>query len=149
MAGLISIILLGGFLFTRYGNERMDYMTNNEIAGVSQLYRIAPRNSLLLAAWEGVPWQFQDYEQYDYDILEDDAPNLIETLNINALVQFIENRGAPKTYLIITRSQEATAENNGLSPSMLPQFERELRASNHFVEVYSNVDAQIFLFTGP
>jgi len=53
-----NLVLLGGFLFTRYGNERVDYMTYNEVAGVRYLYAIAPSNSLFLTGWGGAPLQF-------------------------------------------------------------------------------------------
>src|SRR5205807_75803 len=58
----VSIVLLGGFLFTRYGNERADYMTRAEVDGARYLYSIAQPNSLFLEGWVGGPWQFQDYE---------------------------------------------------------------------------------------
>ncbi len=48
----VSLILLGGFLFTRYGNERMDYMTYAEVDSAHYLYSIAPPNSLLIGGWD-------------------------------------------------------------------------------------------------
>ncbi len=148
MVGAVSVVLLGGFLFTRYGNERMDYMTNAEVAGVHQLYNIAPKGSMLIAGWDGTPWQFQDYEQYDLYVLSDDLSDAVVTRNIGAIVQFIESKKTPRAYLIFTRSQKATAQIGGLPPGMLDQFEHALLTSRKFVVVYSNVDAQIFLFTG-
>ncbi len=144
--GIVSIVLLGGFLFTRYGNERMDYMTNSEIAGVRQLYRIAPRGSLLIAGWDGTPWQFQDYEQYNYSVLSEDLPAAVETTNVGALVQFIDSVNPPKAYLIFTRTQKATAQSDGLPPDILDQLEQAMLRSRKFALVYSNSDAQIFLF---
>jgi hypothetical protein len=148
MVGVASVVLLGGFLFTRYGNERMDYITNAELAGVRHLYSIAPKGSMLIAGWDGTPWQFQDIEQYDTEVLGDNLLNAIVTKNVGAVVQFIENARPPRAYLIFTRSQKATARIDGLPPGTLDQFEHTLLTSREFALVYSNIDAQIFLFTG-
>lgn len=145
---VVSIVLLAGFLFTRYGNERMDYITNAELAGVRHLYSIAPKGSLLIAAWEGTPWEFQNYEQYMHTIMIEDLPKAIVTRNVDIIDQFIGNIKPPKAYLIITRSQRATAQATGAPPEIIDQLEHALLTSGKFVKVYSNADAEIFQFTG-
>jgi hypothetical protein len=146
--GVVSIVLLVGFLFTRYGNERMDYITNAELAGVRHLYSIAPKGSLLIAAWEGTPWEFQNYEQYMHTILIEDLPKAVITRNAGIIVQFIGNVKPPKAYLIITRSQKATAQATGAPPGILDQLEHALLTSGNFVKVFSNSDSEIFQFIG-
>ncbi len=146
--GAVSILLLVGFLFTRYGNERMDYITNAELAGVSHLYNIAPKGSLLISAWEGTPWEFQNYEQYNQSILIEDLPKAVLTSNASMIVQFIDSFQPPKAYLIITRSQRASAQATGAPPGILDQLERALLKSGKFVRVFRNSDAEIFQFTG-
>ncbi|MGZ3623651.1 MAG: zinc ribbon domain-containing protein [Ktedonobacteraceae bacterium] len=146
--GAVSIVLLVGFLFTRYGNERMDYITNAELASVSHLYNIAPKGSLLISAWEGTPWEFQNYEQYNQSILIEDLPKAVLTSNTSMIVQFIDNIKPPKAYLIITRSQRASAQATGAPPGILDQLEHALLKSGKFVKVYSNSDSEIFQFTG-
>ena len=66
MAAIASLCLLlvAGFLFTRYGNEHVDYKTYDEVNGISYLYHVAPPHSILLQGWEDTPWQFQDIEKY-------------------------------------------------------------------------------------
>jgi hypothetical protein len=143
-----GLVLLTGFLFTRYGNEREDYMTNAEVAGARQLYAIAPPNSMLIAGWDGTPWQFQDYEKYNNYILDVDILDTINNKSVATVVRFIENAKPPRAYMIFTRSQKATAEADGLPPGALDHFEHSLVASGMFKQVYSNPDAQILLFTG-
>ena len=63
------LLLLGGFMFARYGNESADYVTSNEANAVAYLYSVAPTQSLLLAGWAGTPWRYQDLEQYTYSQL--------------------------------------------------------------------------------
>ncbi len=143
----VSLILLGGFLFTRYGNERMDYMTYAEVDGVHYLYSIAPPNSLLISGWDNGPLQFQDYEKYNSVSLADLSPNAITKQDVNVIVQFIESQTYSDTYLIITRSQKAALDlSSGLPPGALDRLEHALLRSGKFKLIYSNPDAQIFKY---
>lgn len=144
-----NLILLGGFLFTRYGNERVDYMTYAEVAGVHYLYSIAPADSLLLGGWDGTPWQFQDYEKYNCYSMASILPDAVVTHNVNAIVRFIESQKHSAAYMIFTRSQKAWAYSlSGLPPDALDQLEDALLKSGKFRTTYSNVDAQILTFIG-
>ncbi len=145
---VLCVVLLSGFLFTRYGNERMDYVTSAELTGLRHLYNTAPRNSLLIESWEGTPWEFQNYEQYDHYTLSDTLAPAIETKNVNAVVQLIESTNAPKAYILFTRTERATAQGEGLPPGTLDSLEHALLSSGKFVTVYSNTDAQILQFIG-
>jgi hypothetical protein len=143
----VSLVLLGTFLFTRYGNERMDYMTYAEVDGVHYLYSIAPPNSLLISGWDDGPLQFQDYEKYNYASLADLPPNAITTQDVNVIVRFIESQQYSDTYLIITRSQKAALDlSSGLQPGALDRLEHVLLRSGKFKLMYSNSDAQIFKY---
>jgi hypothetical protein len=147
VVALVSIIFLGGFLFTRYGNENIDYMTFNELASVHYLYSIAPTNSLLIEAAHDTPWQSQDYEKYSFEVLTDVLPDAVTTNNVNAIVQFIEGEQHPVAYVVFTRSQKATAYSfAGLPPGTLERLEDALLKSGKFKLIYSNPDAQILMF---
>jgi hypothetical protein len=150
MTVIVSVVLLVGFLFTRYGNERVDYVTNAELTGIHHLYSIAPKGSLLLAGCYETSWQFQDIEQYRFYVLSDenDLFHALTTHNVEPVVQLIESSKTPEAYFIFTRSQKATAQREGLPPDTLDQFEHALLTSRKFVLVYRNTDAQIFQFTG-
>jgi hypothetical protein len=148
LPGVVSIVLLACFLFTRYGNERMDYITNAELAGVRHLYSIAPKGSLLIAAWDGTPWEFQNYEQYMHTIMIEDLPQAVITRNAGIILQFIGNIKPPRAYLIITRSQKATAQATGAPPGIIDQLVQALLTSGKCIKVFSNADSEIFQFTG-
>jgi hypothetical protein len=146
----ISIVLLCGFLFTRYGNEREDFMTPTEVNGVHYLYSIAPTNSLLVEAWDGAPWYFQDYEKYTYVSLAEDAPNVVPTMNTAAIVHLINTIPTPDAYLLFTRSEQATAElSSGLPHGILTQLEQRLLATGHFKLIYNKPGVQILQYSGP
>ncbi len=145
---ITCFILVGAFFFTRYGNEHMDYMTPEEFAGVQYLYSVAPPNSLFLEAWDGTPWEYKDFELYNTDSLGEDIPDAVLYGNVNAIIQHIDalSNNAPKAYIIITRSQRATADSDGLPPGTLDHLETALLRSKKFVQIYSNRDAQVFVF---
>ncbi|SRR5579875_454434 len=143
----MSLILLGGFLFTRYGNEHMDYMTYDEVAGVQYLYSIAPSNSLLISGWDNGPLRFQDLEKYNYASLNNVPARVITTRDVDAIVRLIQSQKHTDAFLIITRSEKAAAElASGLSPGALDQLEGALLKSGKFDLVYSNPDAQILAY---
>ncbi len=146
----ISIVLLAGFLFTRYGNERVDYVTNAELAGVRHLYSVAPKGSLLLAGWDETSWQFQDIEHYQYYVLNDDEAlaHTLTTHNIVPIVQFINSSKSHAAYIILSRSQRALAQRDGLSSNALARFEHALLTSQKFALIYQNSDTHIYQFKG-
>ncbi len=146
----ITLLLLGGFFFTRYGNENMDYMTNNEVAGVHYLYTIAPNNSLLISPWDGPPWQSSKFEQYStYTMSEEipsSAPEIIVHKDVGAVIRLIQSTHPSQTYVLFTRSELATTRASGLPPNALNAFKQALISSGQFVLIYSNPDAQILVF---
>lgn len=143
---LASIVLLVGFLFARYGNERMDYKSNAEFTGVGYLYQIAPAHALLLQAWDGTPWIYKDYEKYNTTSFLYTVPDAITSRNVGAIVQFIKSQNAPATYVIFTRSQNAYAEMSGVPPEAMGELEKAMLASGHFKLAYTNPDVQILQF---
>ena len=151
--GLLSAALLGGFLFARYGNERVDYFTPQEVKAVDRLYDTAKPGSLLLAGSVNFPWKFRDYEKFDYEVLTDlSGWRLMETPRPNteavlrSVGHLMETRAEKGAYLIITRSQKEGVDAYGISrPGSLDRFERAVTASPRFKLIYANKDARIFV----
>ena len=143
----LSFVLLSGFVFTRYGNERNDYMSVDEVAGMQQLYRLASPGDLFVDVAESTPWQFQQLEQFEYLTLADTLPQDLAPPKVDAIAKFIKNHTDHHAYLIISRSQAAALEStSGLPSNTLTHFERAIVASGYFTLVYSSPDAQIYLF---
>jgi hypothetical protein len=146
--GLSSLLLFGGFLFARYGNERMDLVTSDEVAAVSELYRVAEPGSVLMAGSWNLPWRAQGYEQYEYVILDYTEPRtreIFRNADVDALAGRMETTDGKRAYLIITRSEEAEVDLfSGLPSGKLNVLEEALIASPRFTLVFSNPDATIF-----
>lgn len=142
-----SIMLLSSFLFTRYGNENMDYMTHAEVDSVRYLYSIAPPGSMFIQAWNGAPWQFQDYEKYSYNSLSESLSDAVVNDDIGAIIRFIKSKTPPHAYILFTRSQKVTSESySGLPSGTLDRLENALIKSGKFKLIYHNRDAQLFIY---
>jgi hypothetical protein len=140
LIGATSLVLCAGFLFARYGNERMDYFTPNEVAAVQELYKIAPQGSLLLAGTGHVPWRYREYNSYRYQTVE----TRVRDANAVDLAKLMSNNSIPGAYLILTRSQQASAELFiGWDPGTWERFEVAVEKSGAFETVYENGDARI------
>ncbi|GHO59163.1 hypothetical protein [Ktedonobacter robiniae] len=146
----INIILLSSFLYTRYGNENMDYKTYDEINGVYKLYSIAQPGSLLVAGWDGTPWQIKDFEKYPLTSLDstDKLGDAVYNLNVAYVVQYMQNQKGQRNqqiYFIFTRSQKAWFNSmSGFPPGALDKFENAVASSGDFNLVYRSQDVQIF-----
>lgn len=146
----MNIILLAGFLYTRYGNENMDYKTYDEVNGVYKLYSMAPAGSLFVAGWEGTPWQLKDFEKYTITTLDsnDKLGEAVNNFNLPYVVQYIQSqkkRQNQPVYFIFSRSQKAWFNSmSGFPPGTLDKFESLVVSSGDFNLVYHSQDVQIF-----
>ena len=137
---LMSVALLSGFVFCRYGNERMDYMTHQEVDAIRYLYSVAQPRSVMVAASPNLAWRFRDNEKFDYAPVSDKV--LIG--DIDAVVRIMANKKYPAAYLVMTRSQAAYAELfTGLSEETWEQFKHTLATSSKFRVLYQNDEALI------
>ncbi|MDQ3865333.1 MAG: hypothetical protein M3304_00675 [Actinomycetota bacterium] len=153
VVGVGVVALLAGFFIARYGNERMDFFTSRELAGVRRLYEVAPPGSLLIAGTGNLPWKFEGYEKYDYETITSvPSWDSMRTPSPNwwALVSDIRGelrkRDPGRAFLIITRSNKAQAELLGYARrGRVDRLEERLERSPGFRLLYGNQDAKIFV----
>jgi hypothetical protein len=156
---VLSVVLVGGLVITRYGNERMDWMSPEDVATVEQLYRIAPEQSRLVSVTNNLPWKAQGYATYEWAIVA--GPDVVAALDVAEIERVMRERPKSRTrnarrpevdearaYLVVTRSQRAFAELfAGIPPARWEQFEATLRRSERFREVYRNGSSAIYVLT--
>jgi hypothetical protein len=145
--GLAVVVLLGGFLFARYGNERIEHFTAEELAAVRHLYAVAPPGSLLLAATPDLPWKSQSYVSYEYRTVGSlkSNPHTGNGDLVKPVLGIMRQYRRPGAYFIITRSNRADAEARGiLPPESLDRLEWALRRSPSVQLIYANQDARIY-----
>jgi hypothetical protein len=149
---LLSAGLAAAFFVARYGNERRDFFTSNEVTAVEQLYQVAPAGSLLFVASDDLPWKYTRYDQYKYRVLSrlpewtylgGERPNVRAA--VPAIARVMRGHGHTRGYLILTRSQSANLELYGLArASTMRRLEQALARSPAFRTVYVNRDASVF-----
>jgi hypothetical protein len=153
---IVSQLMIGGFFLTRYGNERMDYVSAAELSGVQHLYDVAPAGSILLAGSSNLPWRFRGYEQYTYVALDDNGEptsKLLRDGEVGATVTkvrtMMSNPAYSDAFLIFTRAERAYVEMFGVyPPSTYTRLEQTIGHSRDFQLLYANRDAQIFSLRG-
>lgn len=147
--GAVALILLGGTLAARYGNERMEHFTRDEVDAIHYLYDVAPTGSLLVSWGRNIPWKFQDYERFEYREVTDEEDWAGDERPARAVARIealMRSPNGSRSYLVLTRSQEAENDLRGLAP--VGQLERVgalVAASPDFELVYKNADAAIFV----
>lgn len=140
---VVAVGLTGGFFITRYGNERMDWVSNEEAEGIRQLYSVAPKGSLLVGVTAHLPWKDQDYELYDYRPQGDVAA----ILDLPALRRTLAAAPRKGAYLITTRGSDAYAELFlGHLPAEIDAFDAALNRAPFLQLVFSNRDSRIYRF---
>jgi hypothetical protein len=148
--GVASAGLLAGFLYARFGNERMDYFTTAELQGMDQLYQLAPQGSTLLA-FSPPPWRYAHYTDYTYDGFPNEA-GILATSDVHAVVdgmQKIRQQGH-EAYLVISRSQKAELDLlTDLRAGSLDRMQVAITRSGAFDVRYQNADAAIYTLNAP
>jgi hypothetical protein len=149
--GLTIVVVLAACLVALYGNERVDYFTPGERAAIAFAYGQARPGSTFAVEQSYLPWKYTGYDQHHYlsvssMLSQQHPPSPAQALG--RISQALRpGPGNPAGFVILTRSQRIYAETFGglLSPGYLARFERLLRKSPHFLLVYSNPDAKIYL----
>lgn len=142
---VISVFLLAGFQFTRYGNERMDFVTHKDVAGFEYLYKVAQPKSLFITPSPYLPWAFRDVEKFSY------TPKIKEFAdnNLDAIAAFMADKRYPAAYLVINHNQIAYAELfSGEPAGWGKRLKQNLLASGKFSQLFDNGDVTIFTLKG-
>jgi hypothetical protein len=142
---VIGCLLLAVFQYTRYGNERLDYFTKGDFTTVQQFYRLAPNGSTVYAGDGNIPWQYEDYAGYNYDVIGDlPAWKARQPDPATLAAQLQAALAKSGGYVIVTRSTEIEAELLEGKPHVLDTLVALLRASPAFRELYRTEDGVLF-----
>jgi len=136
-----SILFLGSFLVSRYGNERVDMITPGEAIGMAKLYEIAPPESQLVAVASNVFWKYRDYELYHYAVVTE----AVLDLDLPAIVETLRARPGSAGYLIVSRAQLAALQLSYSMPTeRWDRLRTELRQTPGVRIAYENPDITIY-----
>lgn len=146
---LVSGAFIVSLLFAYYGNERINNITQNEVAAVQYLYHTAPPGSRILTFNENSPLKLEGYERYIHSRIAS-WPSFygrhLGPSDIDAIARVLADKKYPVNYLLIDQSQNEYASlNNMLPPGGLDSLESALVQSEHFAIVFANMDSKIFV----
>ena len=139
--GMATLALLGGFFLARYGNERMDYFTANELEATRYLYSHARPGSVLASASSSLPIKYERYEQYHHRLVTDEV---LEG-RLDEIVRSLPDPDRVSSYLILSRSQKAHLEMfYGVAPDFWARLESDIMGTGRFRVLFENRDATVY-----
>ncbi|MDQ6753801.1 MAG: hypothetical protein M3017_10390 [Actinomycetota bacterium] len=105
---LLGAVLATATVTTRYGNDEMENFGADEVTLVDHLYAVAPPGAMLIEGVRNTAWRYQEYAGYDYrTLVNPQTPSDASPVSCDAVNQLAKRAGA---YLVVTRSQEASAD---------------------------------------
>jgi hypothetical protein len=147
-----TLVLLGGFLVARYGNERYEITRAGELAAVQYVYQqpgpariLFPTDPVGRGATPFIPVGYQEVER----VSTAGIPAPADPTDISGVIERLQERG-PSTYLLTTRSQEAYLElGRNYLPGWGDRFRAALAASPQLQVVVENPDAVGYALRAP
>jgi hypothetical protein len=137
---VVSLLATAAFLVIRYGNERFEYFTEDEVAAVDWVYLHAAPGSQLVALNPQVAWRDQDVTTFSY-VGQIDHRHLDEAEEI---LSYLTPRSGADGYLLMTRSQEAYGEMaQGEPRGWTADVERMVVGTGEAEVVFRNDDATV------
>jgi len=139
----VVLVSMTSLVVTRYGDERIESFSPAEVAGMTELYRVAPPGSQFVAVVGDLPWKAIRYEDYAY------RPTGAETYygRKDELVAALSSYSAGPSYLILSRAQQAYVETIlGQPREAWPNFVTDVMESARFTTVFQNGDITIARF---
>lgn len=142
IACLVAVTMVPAFVTARYGNERFEYISQEEYQAVQELYRIAPPGASLGAFDPNSAWQIKSKDLYEFHAVFSKYDFEDTDVIYKELMKKAPNGEA---FLLLTRAQiEAIAFQKGLPRTWGDDETSRLVSSGKFKVVYENRDARIF-----
>lgn len=138
---VVCSLLGSGLMIARYGNERADYVSREELEGVNKAYDLLEPGGLIVRANFNDPAGYRSYESYKLF----QAQNAILDGDTVQLYRYLQTRPQGDSILLLTRSQLARLELfANMKEDEWQKLIDRLRRSRLFIELYANRDAVIF-----
>jgi hypothetical protein len=150
---LTGLILIGGFLLARWGNEPFERVRTGEVAAMAFVYdHDSPSARLLWPSKDpstdvtpNLPWMARDMEKVDYvPVL---APR--DPARVGDLVAELRSAG-PHSYLIVSSGLTASLQlDGGYPPDWPARFSAALGRDGQLRVVMSDRDATVYQLSSP
>ncbi|MET9514180.1 polysaccharide biosynthesis C-terminal domain-containing protein [Streptomyces sp. NPDC002994] len=145
---LTGLILMGGFLVSRWGNESFERTRSGEVAAMEFVYAhddpsvrlLWMSNDTIDNVTPAIPWGARDMEKVTY------VPTLapVDPVLVAGLVKSLKDAG-PNSYLMINRSQSTYLRlDAGYSPTWEKRLTANLDKRPELRQVLSNADVSMY-----
>ncbi|WP_433327046.1 hypothetical protein [Spirillospora sp. CA-294931] len=155
-AAVFALLLTGGFLSVRYGNERYEQVREDDVRaydvmldrhrGAIGVVWLSAENPDLVGGTPVMPWSYRQWERFTYTPV---IANRTDPADVSQIVQRLKEQG-PGGFFVTTRSHEdfqvLTA---GLAPDYGTRMRAALAGSPEVATVYSTRDAAVFRLKSP
>lgn len=145
---LAGLVLVGGFLVARWGNEPFERIRTGEVAAMDYVYAhddptvrlLWMSNDTVNNVTPAIPWGARDAEKVEY------VPTLAppDPVLVSGLVKALKDAG-PNSYLMINRSQTVYLQmDTGYPANWDTRLARNLDKRPELKKVYGNADATLY-----
>nr|WP_225881959.1 lipopolysaccharide biosynthesis protein [Streptomyces aureocirculatus] len=145
---LAGLVLVGGFLVARWGNEPFERVRTGEVAAMEYVYAhddptvrlLWMSNDTVNNVTPAIPWGKQDAEKVEY------VPTLapVDPALVSSLVKALKDAG-PNSYLMINRSQTVYLQmDTGYPDNWDTRLARSLDKRTELKKVYGNADSMLY-----
>jgi hypothetical protein len=153
-AALCGLLIAGGFLFVRFGNENFEQVRPGDVRAFEAMLREKP-NSMINVVWLAdpdddagyfpmMPWGASRMEHFDYTAVRAPA----DPTDLSAILQALQDK--PGGYFVTTHGNEAYNHYNyGLPASYAARMRAALAASIEVRPVVRNDDAVVYALRLP
>lgn len=143
----VSAVLLSGFTLAYFGKEQEFYFSPTEVEAAQVMYDAAPEGALIVEGSPNYPAKYRNYEFYtQVAISREPLASRLRVLGkpVESMKRWMSSQAYTDAYLILTRSQEVSAEPLGaLPPGAIKAMRRALLASPEFKVIYESDDAVV------
>ncbi|MER5945898.1 lipopolysaccharide biosynthesis protein [Streptomyces sp. NPDC001904] len=150
---LAGLLLFGGFLVARWGNEPFERVRTGEVAAMDYVYaHDRPTVRLLWLSDDTVddvtpslPWGARDMERVQYV----PAPAPVDPVLVGGLVKALKDAG-PNSYLMINKSQVVYLRlDTGRSAAWAARLAQNLDRRTELEKAYANADVTLYRLRTP
>ena len=146
--GAVLVVLAAATVLTRYGNERGEHFSADEVATYSWVAQHTRPGATIVTFDQNTPWRWQRYSTDTWLSVEDaePGPRWEEAVTPERVLREIEDSEATgPAYVVYTRAQQAMAELSGnISAGALDRTVSALDNDQRFEVVHRNTDGVVW-----
>ncbi|MHA7263340.1 glycosyltransferase [Arthrobacter sp. TMN-37] len=143
---LLAVLTVTG----RFGNAQYDVFSDNEIAAVDAVERMAPSDAAIISAAHPTPWRDDAYLDHRYRTIEDLCEQDLTPATCGPAVYDFARNSEKGAYVLLMSSAEASLVIQGdTSTSGFAELEEWLGRQAGVTLAFRNTDARVYQVVAP